>query len=186
MTKRRFSTPICTPAKPTPRALYKVSAKIETFDSSLRPLVRDMFDTMYEARGVGLAGVQIGVLKRLLVIDLEDMGFTKGVFINPVVAEASDEIQQGEEGCLSVPGLAAQLDRPKWVKVKYQNIAGEENFVEGEMLMARALLHEMDHLDGKVFVDQLEPDLRLELQDNIELIKQGKEPSNAVVPDYRR
>ena len=85
-----------------------------------------------------------------------------------------------------MPGLAAQLDRPKWVKVKYQNIAGEENFVEGEMLMARALLHEMDHLDGKVFVDQLEPDLRLELQDNIELIKQGKEPSNAVVPDYRR
>lgn len=166
--------------------LYKVSEPITKFDSSLRPLVRDMFDTMYEAHGVGLAGVQIGVLKRILVIDLEEMGFVKGVFINPEVAKQSEETQDGEEGCLSVPGLAANLVRPKWVKVKYQTLTGEEKFVEGEMLMARALLHEMDHLDGKVFVDQLEPDLKLELKDDIEAIKQGKEPSSAKVPEYRR
>ncbi len=168
------------------KRLYQVSEPITEFNSSLRPLVRDMFDTMYAAKGVGLAAVQIGVLKRILVIDLEDVGFVKGVYVNPRVVEQSEEIQEGEEGCLSVPGLSAELVRPRWVKVGYQNLEGDEKFVEGEMLMARALLHEMDHLDGKVFVDQLEPDLKLELADDIELIKKGKLPSEPVTPGYRR
>lgn len=166
--------------------LYKVSEKITDFKADLRDLVRDMFDTMYAAHGVGLAGVQIGVLKRILVIDLIDHGFTKGVFINSHVLEESKEKQHGEEGCLSVPGLSAQLDRPRWVKIGYQNLAGQEMTIEAEMLMARALLHEMDHLDGKVFIDQLETDLRLSLDDDIELIKQGKEPKQTAEPSYRR
>ena len=166
--------------------LYQVSETITKFDSSLRTLVRDMFDSMYSANGVGLAAVQIGILKSILVIDLEEHGFVKGVFINPRVLEQSGEMQQGEEGCLSVPGLSAELERPRWVKVGYQNLSGKEVTIEAEMLMARALLHEMDHLDGKVFVDQLEPDLRLSLKDDIELIKQGKTIENVVVPEYRR
>jgi peptide deformylase len=88
--------------------LYKVSDPIKKFDRELRDLVRDMFDSMAAEGGVGLAAVQIGVLKRVLVIDLVEKGFIKGAFINPRLIEASDEMQDGEEGCLSVPGLSAE------------------------------------------------------------------------------
>lgn len=169
---------------PDPR-LYEVGVRVEKFDRKLRTLVRDMFDTMYSASGVGLAALQIGVKQRVLVIDLEEQGFIKGVFINPEIAEQSKEMQDGDEGCLSVPGLSIPFKRPKWVKVKYQDISGAWKNVEGEMLMARALLHEMDHLDGKIFVDELEPDLRIEYAEDIERIKSGKPPLNPKIPDFR-
>ncbi|MCB1201096.1 MAG: peptide deformylase [Leptospiraceae bacterium] len=166
--------------------LYQKAEPVAKFDRKLRGLARDMFETMYEASGVGLAAVQIGVLQRLLVIDLEDQGFIKGVFINPEVLEVSEEMQEGEEGCLSVPGLSVPHPRPRWVKIGYQDLNGTKRTVEGEMLLARAFLHEMDHLDGKVFVDQLEPDMKLEFAEDIERIKAGKPPRESKKPAYRR
>lgn len=167
------------------KRLYQVSESIKKFDRSLRDLVRDMFDSMIEEGGVGLAAVQIGVLKRVLVIDLVQKGFIKGAFVNPRVIEASDEMQDGEEGCLSVPGLSAELKRPRWVKIGFQDLSGNEKTVEGEMLLARAFLHEMDHLDGKVFVDQLEPKLHKELAGDIDRIKQGLPVKEPHEPKYR-
>ena len=165
--------------------LYKVSAPVTKFDRELRDLVRDMFDSMAEEGGVGLAAVQIGILKRVLVIDLVEKGFIKGAFINPRLIEASEEMQDGEEGCLSVPGLSAELKRPRWVKIGYQDMSGNEKVVEGEMLLARAFLHEMDHLDGKVFVDQLEPKLHKQLAGDIDRIKSGLPVEHAIEPKYR-
>lgn len=165
--------------------LYKVSEPVKKFDRELRDLVRDMFDSMAEEGGVGLAAVQIGILKRVLVIDLVEKGFIKGAFINPRLLEASDEMQDGEEGCLSVPGLSAELKRPRWVKIGYQDMSGNEKVVEGEMLLARAFLHEMDHLDGKVFVDQLEPKLHKELAGDIDRIKSGLPVEHVIEPKYR-
>ncbi len=152
--------------------LYTSSLPVTSFGRDLRNLVRDMYDTMNKANGVGLAAVQAGVLQRVLIIDLEHQGFRKGVFINPVLLESSGE-QRSEEGCLSVPGLSVPLTRPKKVVVEYQNLSGRTERVEAENLFARALLHEMDHLDGKVFIDLLEPDLRLAHAEEIEKIKQG-------------
>lgn len=165
--------------------LYQVSQPVKKFDKTLRDLVRDMFESMAEQGGVGLAAVQIGVLKRVLVIDLVEKGFIKGPFINPHVIETSKEMQEGEEGCLSVPGLSAELKRPRWVKIGYQDLSGNEKVVEGEMLLARAFLHEMDHLDGKVFVDQLEPAIHKMLVGDIDRIKHGIPIEHATEPKYR-
>ncbi len=166
--------------------LYQKSKPIDQFDSDIRSLVRTMFDTMYHENGVGLAAVQIGILKRIMVIDLEQAGFIKGVFANPVLVDSSSEMQEGEEGCLSVPGISAPLERPKWVKVAYQNLSGEKQYIEAEMLMARALLHEIDHMDGKVFVDLLESDILDQIKEDIETIKKGKKLKSPKIPEYRK
>jgi peptide deformylase len=165
--------------------LYKVSEPVTKFDRDLRDLVRDMFDSMAAEGGVGLAAVQIGVLKRVLVIDLVEKGFIKGAFVNPRLLEASKEMQDGEEGCLSVPGLSAELKRPRWVKIGYQDMSGNEKTVEGEMLLARAFLHEMDHLDGKVFVDQLEPEIHKILARDVDRIRHGLPVEHPKEPGYR-
>jgi len=167
------------------KRLYEVSTPVTKFDRGLRDLVRDMFDSMAAEGGVGLAGVQIGVMKRVLVLDLTEKGFIKGAFVNPRILETSDEMQDGEEGCLSVPGLSAELKRPRWVKIGYQDLSGNEKTIEGEMLLARAFLHEIDHLDGKVFVDQLEPKLHKELAGDIKRLKQGLPVEHPVEPKYR-
>lgn len=118
-------------------------------------LIGDMLDTMYEAMGVGLAAPQVGVLKRIVVIDV---GEGPIVLVNPRIVETSGE-QTGEEGCLSVPGKAGQVTRPNYVKVVAQNEEMEEIELEGEGLLARAFCHEIDHLDGKMYVDLVEGEL---------------------------
>ena len=115
-------------------------------------LINDMLDTMYEAMGVGLAAPQVGILKRIVTIDI---GEGPIVLINPEILETSGE-QTGEEGCLSVPGKAGLVTRPNYVKVKALNEDMEEIVLEGEELLARALCHEIDHLDGKMYVDLVE------------------------------
>ncbi|MGG7143752.1 peptide deformylase [Clostridium nigeriense] len=116
-------------------------------------LIKDMADTMYEADGVGLAAPQVGILQRIFVIDVfDDYGLR--VFINPEILEVSGS-QIGEEGCLSVPGEAADIERPNYVKVKALNEKGEEFILEATELLARAILHENDHLNGKLFIDYL-------------------------------
>ena len=116
-------------------------------------LIKDMAETMYEADGVGLAAPQVGILQRIFVIDVfDDYGLR--VFINPEILEVSGT-QLGEEGCLSVPGEAAEVERPNYVKVKALNEKGEEFILEATELLARAILHENDHLNGKLFIDYL-------------------------------
>ena len=115
-------------------------------------LINDMLDTMYEAAGVGLAAPQVGILKRIVVIDV---GEGPIVLVNPVIVESSGE-QTGEEGCLSVPGMSGIVTRPNYVKVRALNEDMEEIEMEGEGLLARAFCHEIDHLDGKMYVDLVE------------------------------
>ncbi len=114
-------------------------------------LINDMLDTMYEANGVGLAAPQVGILKQIVVIDI---GEGPIVLINPEIIETSGE-QTGEEGCLSVPGKFGVVTRPNYVKVKALNEEMEEIIVEGEELLARALCHEIDHLDGHLYVEHV-------------------------------
>lgn len=115
-------------------------------------LINDMLDTMYEAGGVGLAAPQVGILKKIVVIDI---GEGPVVLINPEIIETDGE-QTGEEGCLSVPGKSGVVTRPNYVKVRALNEEMEEMEIEGEELMARALCHEIDHLYGKLYVSLVE------------------------------
>ncbi len=134
--------------------LRKVSEKVEIVDDEIVEILNDMAETMYAAPGVGLAGPQIGVNKRLIVID------TDGVLIkavNPEIIESSQEIETAEEGCLSIPGVYEKVKRAKVVKVKYLNDKGEEIINEAEALLARAFQHEIDHLEGNLFVDKISP-----------------------------
>ncbi|MBP3462322.1 MAG: peptide deformylase, partial [Tyzzerella sp.] len=118
-------------------------------------LIEDMLETMYEAMGVGLAAPQVGVLKRIVVIDI---GEGPIVLINPEILETSGE-QTGDEGCLSVPGLAGQVTRPNYVKVRALDENMEEVIYEGEGLLARAFCHELEHLDGHLYVEKVEGEL---------------------------
>lgn len=118
-------------------------------------LIEDMLDTMYEAQGVGLAAPQVGILKRIVVIDV---GEGPIILINPEILETAGE-QTGDEGCLSVPGLAGQVTRPNYVKVKALDENMEEVIYEGEGLLARAFCHELDHLDGHLYVEKVEGEL---------------------------
>lgn len=118
-------------------------------------LITDMLDTMYDAMGVGLAAPQVGILKRIVVIDV---GEGPIVLINPEILETSGE-QTGDEGCLSVPGMAGQVTRPNYVKVKAFDVNMNEQIYEGEGLLARAFCHEIDHLDGKMYTELVEGEL---------------------------
>ena len=132
--------------------LRKECREVEEIDKRLLVLIKDMLETMYDADGVGLAAPQVGILKRLFVIDIGDGPL---VFINPEILETSGS-QTGEEGCLSVPGRYEEVTRANYVKARALNEKGEEFEIEGEELLARAILHEYDHLDGTLFVDKLE------------------------------
>ena len=135
--------------------LNKTCKEVKEVTDRTKDLIDDMFETMYEAQGVGLAAPQVGILKRIVVIDCGDDPL---LLINPEVLETSGE-QTGQEGCLSVPGKAGIVTRPNYAKVKAYNEDMEEFIVEGEELLARALLHEIDHLDGHLYVEKVEGDL---------------------------
>ena len=135
--------------------LTKVCKEVEEVNERTLTLIDDMLDTMYEAEGVGLAAPQVGVLKRIVVIDV---GEGPIVMINPEILETSGS-QTGLEGCLSVPGKTGEVTRPNYAKVKALNENMEEIIVEGEELLARCLLHEIDHLDGIMYVDKVEGEL---------------------------
>ena len=138
--------------------LEKKAKPVKEVNEKTRILIGDMLDTMYEACGVGLAAPQIGILKRIVVIDVSPEGDSPVILINPEVIETSGE-QTGYEGCLSVPGKSGIVTRPSYAKVKAWNENMEEIIVEGEGLMARALCHETDHLDGHLYVEKVEGDL---------------------------
>ena len=135
--------------------LTKISRPVDKMTPRIHDLITDMLDTMYEAMGVGLAAPQVGILKRIVVIDVGDGPI---ILINPEIIEKSGE-QTGDEGCLSVPGMAGQVTRPDHVKVKALNEDMEEVVYEGEGLLARAFCHELDHLDGHMYTELVEGEL---------------------------
>lgn len=138
--------------------LTKNSKEVTEMNQRTKDLIADMFDTMYDANGVGLAAPQVGVLKRIVTIDVSPEADDPIILINPVIVETSGE-QTGDEGCLSVPGKAGIVTRPNYAKVKALNENMEEIIVEGTELLARALCHEIDHLNGVLYVDLVEGDL---------------------------
>lgn len=137
------------------KTLTKTSKEVTEVNQRIKDLIEDMLDTMYEASGVGLAAPQVGILKRIVTIDISPDGDQPIVLINPVIIETSGE-QTGDEGCLSVPGKTGVVTRPNYAKVKAFDENMEEVIVEGEELLARALCHEIDHLDGILYVDKVE------------------------------
>jgi peptide deformylase len=161
---------------PDPR-LKQVSTPVESFDDSLKTLVADMFETMYDAPGIGLAAVQVGVPLRVLVIDLQpedpdaepELCHAHGdhahyhtptkreprVFINPEVFDPSDELRIYSEGCLSVPEIYAEVERPEQVRARWQDVDGKQHEEAFDGLLATCLQHEIDHLEGIVFIDRL-------------------------------
>ena len=146
---------------PDPR-LRKISSPVETVDDEVRKLVADMFETMYAAPGIGLAAIQVGVPKRILVIDLHEPEEEGGapvkdprVFINPEILTHSDQEVPYTEGCLSVPDQYAEVDRPDRIRARWLDLDGKAHEEEIVGLLATCLQHEMDHLEGILFIDHL-------------------------------
>ena len=131
--------------------LKKPSQAVEVFNEELKKFVKDLFASMHVHDGVGLAAPQVGVLKKIAVVEYEGKSY---VLINPKVIDQKGT-QESEEGCLSFPGIYANVLRPEWVKIEAQNEKGKLQTLEGEGYVARAFLHEMDHLSGKLFIDYL-------------------------------
>ncbi len=141
---------------PDPR-LHKVAQPVQAFDARLQQTIDNMFETMYEAKGIGLAATQVDVHERLIVIDVSEERDQPLVLINPEITWASPERVKGDEGCLSVPGIYDGVERAASVKVKALDREGKEQNLEADGLLAVCIQHEMDHLMGKVFVEYLSP-----------------------------
>ncbi len=137
--------------------LTKQCKEVKEMTPRTRMLIEDMLDTMYEANGVGLAAPQVGILKRIVVIDVT--GDEPYILINPKILETDGE-QVGQEGCLSVPGKSGQVTRPNYVKAEALDINMEPFILEGTELLARAICHELDHLDGHLYVEKVEGELQ--------------------------
>ena len=141
---------------PDPR-LKAVSTDVEKVNDEIRKLAADMADSMYKADGIGLAAIQIGVAKRVIVMDLDQKDGQKNpkTFINPKILWASDEMATFEEGCLSVPEIWDDVERPARIRCEYLNLGGKRVELEADGLLATCLQHEMDHLQGVLFIDHL-------------------------------
>lgn len=137
--------------------LREEAVAIEAIDDEVRALARDMFDTMYEADGVGLAANQVGITRRLIVVDPREEGVAPRALINPRVVSTGAESERAEEGCLSIPGLRDVVERQATAVVEALDLEGETIRIEAEGLFARVLQHEIDHLNGVLFVDRLSP-----------------------------
>ena len=141
---------------PDPR-LHKVAQPVSAVDARIRTLIDDMFETMYDAKGIGLAATQVDVHERLIVMDVSEQRNQRLVLINPELVWASDERVLGEEGCLSVPGIYDGVERAERVRVRALDETGQAREIEADGLLAVCIQHEMDHLRGKVFVEYLSP-----------------------------
>lgn len=154
--------------------LNKKCREVTEFGEKLATLLDDMFETMHEANGVGLAGPQVGILRRVVVIDAENEDIE---LVNPEIVEVSEETQTGLEGCLSLPGQWGEVTRPMYVTVRAQDRFGDWYEYEGEDLLARAFLHEIDHLDGHLYSEIAD---RMLTQEEVEeLMKQQEDAEEA-------
>jgi len=149
---------------------------VESVTEEIRTLIRDMFDTMYAEDGVGLAAPQVGVSQRVIVVDPRDDEVAPFALVNPEIREASAETELGEEGCLSLPGLKEMVDRPVRVSVSGLNDEGEPVTMRAEGLLARILQHEIDHIDGILFIDRVSPLKRKMLLKRWEKVKPETTP----------
>lgn len=136
--------------------LRKKSREVETIDEKVQELIQDMLDTMHKLNGVGLAAVQVGILKRIVVIDLYEEGVEPYILINPEIIKTKGE-QTVEEGCLSFPNKFAKIVRPKEVTVRALNEKGNKIEIKAKDLLAQAISHEVDHLNGELFIDKIIP-----------------------------
>lgn len=152
---------------PDPR-LRTIAKPVEVFDDALRALVDDMFETMYEAPGIGLAATQVNVHKQLIVIDISDNKSEPLVFINPALEVLDESLSEYDEGCLSVPGFYETVSRPKRVKINAIDRNGATFEMIAEGLLATCIQHEMDHLNGKLFVDYLSTLKRQRIRSKLE------------------
>lgn len=171
-------------------ALQRKSDKIEEFDKDLENLVSDLYDTMYGAEnGIGLAAPQIGVNKRLFVIDTKlgqgELGNSPMALINPEIVEFSDEVWTYQEGCLSVPTVYEDIERPKRIVVKYFDTDGKEHNMEADELLSRVIQHELDHLDGILFYEKISSLRRAMIKTKLKKIQRGKIeiPYPMIMPD---
>lgn len=137
--------------------LREPAVEVQEITAEIKQLVEDMFETMYTEEGVGLAAPQVGISQRIIVVDPQEEGGQRFALINPVVREVSKEVERGEEGCLSIPGLKDIVERPSSCVVEGLNPDGSERRIEAQGLLARILQHEVDHLNGILFVDRLSP-----------------------------
>ncbi len=137
--------------------LKKISKPIEKVGVNEKKLIRDLFETMYKSKGIGLAAVQVGILKRILVIDVSTKDEKKKplTFINPIIKKISDETSIYEEGCLSIPDTFIEIERPKICEVEYVDIDGKVKNLKCDGLLSTCLQHEINHLDGKLIIDHL-------------------------------
>ena len=161
---------------PDPR-LHKIAQPVAVVDERVRAIVDDMFATMYDASGIGLAATQVDVHERIVVIDVSEERNQPLVLINPEIVWASDETRMGDEGCLSVPGIYDGVERALAVHVRALDRDGQTRVIEAEDLLAVCVQHEMDHLLGKVFVEYLSPLKRTRIK--TKLLKQQKQAARA-------
>ena len=161
---------------PDPR-LHTIARPVASVDARVRAIVDDMFATMYEAHGIGLAATQVDVHERIVVIDVSEERDQPLVLINPEITWASDETRLGDEGCLSVPGIYDGVERALAVHVRALDRDGQTRVIEAEDLLAVCVQHEMDHLLGKVFVEYLSPLKRTRIK--TKLLKQQKQAARA-------
>ena len=157
--------------------LHTVAKPVAAVDERVRAIVDDMFTTMYDANGIGLAATQVDVHERIVVIDVSEERNQPLVLINPEIVWASDETRMGDEGCLSVPGIYDGVERALAVQVRALDRDGQERTIEAEDLLAVCVQHEMDHLLGKVFVEYLSPLKRTRIK--TKLLKQQKQAARA-------
>lgn len=157
--------------------LHKVACAVTEVDARVQQIVADMFETMYDANGVGLAATQVDIHERIIVIDVSEERDQPLVLINPELVWTSEEHVSNEEGCLSVPGIYDAVDRPERVRVKALDEHGSSREVEAEGLLSRCIQHEMDHLMGKVFVEYLSPLKRNRIK--TKLVKAEREAAKA-------
>ena len=137
--------------------LKKISEPIEQVGENEKKLIRDLFDSMYHSKGIGLAAVQIGILKRIVVIDISNKDEKKKPisFINPIIRKLSEDTSIYEEGCLSIPDTFVEIERPRLCEVEYVNTEGKKKILKCDGLLSTCLQHEINHLDGKLIIDNL-------------------------------
>ncbi len=166
--------------------LNKVAKPLKKVDEKIQTLIDDMFETMAQANGIGLAAPQVGVSIRLMVVDVSCVKEYKHVppmvIINPQILEARDEVLM-EEGCLSIPGVREEVWRPDVIKLKYRDRNFQEHLEEFDGLLSRVIQHELDHLNGELFVEKLDSKTRRNLKDELMAIKQGEVEANYVLAE---
>ena len=148
--------------------LRKIAVPVTSFDSDLKRLIDNMFETMYEANGIGLAATQVDVHKRLLVLDVSEERNDPKVFVNPTIDVIESDLADYDEGCLSVPGFYETVSRPKKIKVSAQDKEGSQFEIEADGVLSVCIQHEIDHLDGKLFVDYLSSLKRNRIKDKLQ------------------